>query len=150
MIKRWEIPFIAIALAAASGCSQGPAEVEVSDLEAVGDRFDQAQLAQNGLALERLTDDGLVFIDGSGKRQGKAEFIAGWLDPETTFEPVRIEDRVVMPLGPDAGVVGGTAVLKGTSGGQAFVSHIRFADTFRRVDGEWLAVHIQVTRVSST
>lgn len=133
------------AVALGAWTAQAPADVDARTLTEVGDRFDQAQLAQDKALLERLTDDGLVFIDGSGQRQGKAEFIAGWVDPDTTFEPIVIEDRVVMPLGPDAGVVGGEVVLKGTSGGQAFASHIRFADTFRRVDGEWRAVHIQVT-----
>lgn len=136
------------ALALGAWTARAPADVSVAELIEAADRFDRAQLEQDRAALERLTDDGLVFVDGTGRRQGKAAFIAGWLDEDTTFEPIEIEDRVVMPLGPDAGVVGGEVVLKGTSGGQAFASHIRFADTFRRIDGQWRAVHIQVTRVA--
>ena len=116
-------------------------------LSAFADRFDQAQLRKDGPALERMVADDLVFITGSGQRQGKQEFIAGWTDPGDRFDPITLVDRVVTPLGEDAGLVSVETVLRGTSGGKAFASRIRFTDTFRRSGGEWRAVHIQVTRI---
>jgi len=140
-----------IAAVALAGCAQQPAvqaDVSATTLREVGDRFDQAQIAKDGAALQTLVADDLIFIDGDGARSGKKAFIDGWIDPGVTFEPIAIQDRTVVPLGPDAGIVGGDVVLRGNAGGTPFASHIRFSDTFRRKDGKWQAIHIQVTRVS--
>jgi ketosteroid isomerase-like protein len=118
-----------------------------SGILAFADAFDRAQLAQDAAALNAMVADDLVFIDGSGKRQGKKEFIAGWTSPGDRFDPVVLLDRKVVPLGGDAAIVDAETTLGGTSGGQRFASRIRFADTFRRVDGKWRAVHIQVTPI---
>lgn len=116
-------------------------------LIAFADAFDRAQLAQDRAAMERMVADDLVFIDGSGKRQGKKEFILGWMTPGDRFDPLVLVDRVVVPLGPDAGVVNAETNLTGISGGRRFASRFRFADSFRRVGGKWQVAHIQVTRM---
>jgi len=115
---------------------------------AVADAFDHAQLAQDRAAMERMIADDLVFIESSGKRTGKAEFIAGWMGPDDHYDPITLVDRVVTVLGPDAFMVSARTVLSGTSGGKPFASTIRYTDTFRRDAGQWHAVHIQVTRVA--
>ena len=135
---------IDLLLAAALAASPAPTEAEMAR---VADAFDRAQIAQDKAALERLTDDGLVFIDGSGKRQGKREFIAGWLGPRDRFEPVRLIDRTFTPLGPKAFVASAETTLRGTSDGKPFAVRIRFSDTFRRFGEDWRAVHIHVTRM---
>lgn len=122
-------------------------DVGVGTLTEVADRFDRAQIAQDGPTLEAMIADDLIFVDGSGTRQGKREFIDGWIDPSAHYEPIAILGRYIVPLGPDAGVAGGEVVIRGTSGGQRFASHIRFADIFHRIGGTWRAVHIQVTRI---
>lgn len=114
---------------------------------AFADAFDRAQLTQDAAGLNEMIADELVFIDGSGKRQGKKDFIAGWTAPGDRFDPVVLIDRKVIPLGSDAAIVNAETTLAGTSGGQRFASRIRFADTFRRVGGKWRAVHIQVTPI---
>ncbi|KRC79753.1 nuclear transport factor 2 family protein [Sphingomonas sp. Root241] len=114
---------------------------------AFADAFDRAQLAQDAAALNEMVADELVFIDGSGKRQGKKEFIAGWTSAGDRFDPVTLLDRKVVPLGGDAAIINAETTLGGTSGGHRFASRIRFADTFRRVGGKWRAVHIQVTPI---
>ena len=124
-------------------------DVSVATLREVSDRFDAAQIARDGAALENLVAADLIFIEGDGTRSGKKAFIDGWTDPAVTFEPIAISDRTFTPLGPDAGIVGGEVVLRGKAGGAAFTSHIRFADTFRRIGGQWRATHIQVTRVAA-
>jgi ketosteroid isomerase-like protein len=122
-------------------------DVSVPALTEVADRFDRAQIAQDPATLEAMIADDLVFIDGGGTRQGKRDFIDGWIDPSAHYEPITILGRYIVPLGPDAGVAGGEVVIRGTASGQPFASHIRFADTFHRVGGKWQAVHIQVTRI---
>src|SRR5688572_9221454 len=123
------------------------APVSAEFLRDLGDRFDRAQLGQDRETLEAMVADALVFVGSDGARQDRRAFIAGWMDPNVRFEPVAITDRYFLALGPDAGIVGGEAVLRGTAGGNSFTSRIRFADTFRRIGNQWRAVHIQATRV---
>ncbi|WP_343521143.1 nuclear transport factor 2 family protein [Sphingomonas sp.] len=117
-------------------------------LYAVADAFDRAQLAQDRATLERMVDDGLVFIQASGQRADKKAFIDGWTTPGDRYDPVKLSDREIVPLGPDAFLISAYAELSGTSSGKRFSSSFRFTDTFRRVGGEWRAVHIQVTRIA--
>jgi hypothetical protein len=74
--------------------------------------------------------------------------LASSSNPNVDFNPPRFVDSVVIPLGPDAGIVAGEAVFSGTANGEPFASHVRFSDTFRRIDGEWKAVYIQATDVA--
>lgn len=140
-------PILALLLAAMPLSAATPPAGDGAGLVAFADAFDRAQLARDGAALERMVADDLVFIDGSGKRLDKKAFIEGWTAPGDRFEPIVLHDRTVVMLGPDAGVVGAETTLRGVSGGDAFVSHFRFADTFRRTGGRWQAAHIQVTRM---
>jgi hypothetical protein len=118
-----------------------------AELLRVADTFDRAQLTKDRRAMERMVDDELVFIEGSGKRTGKREFIDGWMGPDDRYDPIVLVDRTLTPLGPDAFVVSAETTLTGTSGGKRFTSRFRFSDTFRRTGGRWRAVHIQVTRL---
>ena len=141
------------ALAGLAAPAPAPAETIVigprhGDLLAIADRFDKAQLSQDRATLDRMVDDGLIFIQSNGERAGKKAFIDGWMTPGDSFDPVTLTDRVIVQLGPDAFMVSANAVLSGTSGGKRFSSSFRFTDTFRRVAGEWRAVHIQVTRTA--
>jgi ketosteroid isomerase-like protein len=112
------------------------------------DQFDRAQLDKDRTALERMVVDDLVFITGAGERQGKQAFIDGWTATGDSFDPITLVDRVVRPLGSDAGVVSAETTLSGVSGGQRFSSRFRYSDTFERTGGQWRAVHIQVTRIA--
>ena len=143
----WIIPAIALSLASCGAPATDDAKADTASLAEFADQFDRAQLEKDGAALERMVDDDLMFITSSGERQGKDDFITGWTAPGDTFEPITLVDRVVVPLGRDAGVVSAETTLRGTSGGQPFASRFRFSDTFVRDDGEWRAVHIQVTRM---
>lgn len=122
-------------------------DVSVETLRQIADRFDQTQIGQDRAGMEAMTAPDLVFVGSNGVRQTREQFIAGWLEPGTRYEPITITDRYFLPLGPDSGVVGGDTVVRGTANGQLFAVRIRFADTFRRINGEWRAVHIQATRV---
>lgn len=124
-----------------------PAPSDTVAILAFADAFDRAQLAQDAEALDAMVAEELVFISGSGKREGKKEFIDGWTSPGDRFDPVVLVDRKVVLLGEDGAVVNAETTLSGTSGGQRFASRIRFADTFRRIGGKWRAVHIQVTPI---
>lgn len=135
----------AIALSVPS-LAQAP-DTSRAEITAFADRFDKAQLEKNSAALDEMISDNLVFIDSSGKRSGKKEFIEGWTSPGDSFDPITLVDRIILPLGSDAAVVNAETTLTGVSGGKRFSSHFRFADTFKRVGGKWQAIHIQVTRL---
>lgn len=134
----------AIAIVAAAAVAQAP---DLAEITAMADRFDQAQIGKDRATLEAMTDPSLIFIGSDGRRQDRQAFILGWLDPAIQWHPIEVTDRYFMPLGPDAVVVGGDVVLSWTAGGQRGSARIRFADTFRKIDGVWRAVHIQATRV---
>ena len=134
--------------AAVSAAGAAPPSADTAAVLAFADRFDRAQLTKDRAALERMTADDLVFIDGSGKRQGKQAFIDGWMAPGDRYDPITLTDRVVVPLGPDAVAVSAETVLSGTSDGKSFSSRFRFTDTFRRAGDGWQAAHIQVTRIA--
>lgn len=137
---------LALAAPAPVVAADAPAS-ELARLTAFADAFDAAQIAKDGAALERMVADDLVFIDGDGLRHGKRDFIAGWTGADDAYDPVTLIDRVIVPLGRDAGLASAEAILSGRSAGKAFRTRIRFTDIFRRSEGRWQAVHIQVTRM---
>ena len=139
-----------IALLAATFLLVAPATAQndVATLTAFADAFDAAQIAKDGAALQRMVADDLVFIDGSGKRSGKADFIAGWTGANDVYDPITLRDRIVMPLGEGAGLASAETILSGRSGGKPFRARIRFTDIFRRsAGGGWEATYIHVTRM---
>jgi ketosteroid isomerase-like protein len=138
------LPMSSMALAAAL---LAPAQSQNTQLLAIADAFDRAQLTKDAATMDRMIADDLVFIDSSGKRSGKQAFIAGWTSPGDRFDPIELVDRRVVTLGHDAFLVSAETTLTGTSGGKRFASAFRYTDTFRRVAGHWRAVHIQVTRL---
>ena len=134
-------------IAAAALLLAPQAQLATENLLQVADAFDRAQLTKDPAALERMVADDLIFIDGSGKRLGKRDFIQAWTAPGDSFDPVVLVHRRLVPLGPDAFLVSAETTLSGTSDGKRFASAFRFTDTFRRTQGHWRAVHIQVTRL---
>lgn len=124
------------------------AQNDVATLTAFADAFDAAQIAKDGPALQRMVADDLVFIEGSGKRSGKADFIAGWTGANDVYDPITLRDRIVMPLGDGAGLASAETILSGQSEGKPFRVRIRFTDIFRRnADGGWQTAYIHVTRM---
>ncbi len=142
------LPLVAALLAPTPAAADWHSEDRAS-LSAFADTFDKAQIAKDRRLLEKMVSEDLVFIDGTGARRGKKDFIAGWTAPEDSYAPIKLVDRTVTMLGSDAGIVQAEVTLRGESSGVPFSSRIRFSDTFRRVRGRWLAVHIHVTRVAS-
>ena len=73
---------------------------EAPDLASIvqaADAFDRIQLNQDQAALDQMILDDFVFIDGSGKRFGKTDFIAGWMAPGDRYDPITLIDRTITP-----------------------------------------------------
>lgn len=134
------LTFLAFALAVAA-----PGDPTEAEIKAASAAFDDAQLHKDGAGIDRFLADDFKFVRGSGKFTGRDDFIAGFTDPNISFEPFVITDPMYVPLGPDAGIVGGAGTIRGTENGKPFEEHFRFADTFRRIDGRWRVVYVQVT-----
>lgn len=115
------------------------------DVRSAAKAFDQAQLTGDKAALERFLAPDFVIVRGSGKQAGRDDFIAGWLTPGMTFEPLTILDPVFVALGPQAAIVGGRVELRGTENGKPFVERFHYSDVFAWRDGRWQVVFVQVT-----
>ena len=120
---------LAFGMAASAAAADAPAS-EIAELRAFADAFDAAQIAQDRAALDRMVADDLVFIDGSGKRYGKAFFIDGWTGADDDYDPVTLSDRVILPLGKGVGLASAETILSGRSAGKPFRVRIRFTDIF--------------------
>ena len=129
-----------IALIATAMLSAAPAEVR-----AVADAFDAAQFHHDVAKLDAMIAPDFVFVRGSGKVTGKAEFLDAFSSKTEHYDPFVITDRRWIPLGPDAAIVGGDAVITGEDKGERFSAHFQFADSFHRIHGKWQAVYTQVT-----
>ena len=141
-------PLATLLLLVATPVVAAQPRAESGAIVAVADAFDRAQLAQDAATLDRMVADDLVFIDGSGARRDKTAFIAGWTGKGDRYEPIVLIDRTFTRLGARAWIVGAEVTLKGVSNGRPFANRFRFADTFRKVEDRWRAVHIQVTRIT--
>ena len=75
---------------------------DLASIVQAADAFDRIQLNQDQAALNQMILDDFVFIDGSGKRFGKTDFIAGWMAPGDRYDPITLIDRTITPLGRDA------------------------------------------------
>lgn len=141
-------PMLALALSvsASTAAAEAP-QGDIADIIAFADAFDAAQIAQDRAALDRMVADDLVFIDGSGKRYGKAFFIDGWTGSDDDYDPVTLKDRIILSLGKDAGLASAETILSGRAAGKPFRVRIRFTDIFRRQGASWEAIYIHVTRM---
>lgn len=134
-----------VALASTAEARDRPAAER--EILAASAAFDRAQLTHDRAALDRFLAKDFKFVRGSGKFTGRDEFIAGFTDPNVTFEPFVITNRMFVPLGGEAGIVGGEGVIRGRDHGAPFEEHFRYADTFQWRDDRWQVVYVQVTPI---
>lgn len=123
----------------------GPAPDAPTDVRAAARAFDQAQISGDVATMERFLAKDFMIVRGSGRRDDRAGFIAGWTTPGMTFQPIEIKNPIHVPLGPDAAIIGGDVVLRGTEGGKPFVERFYFSDVFQWREGRWQVVFVQVT-----
>jgi ketosteroid isomerase-like protein len=115
------------------------------DLEAASRAFDRAQTAGDRAALDRLLADDFVLVSGSGRAEGKAQFIRDLTDPEVREDPL----KVIAPtqrVWDGGAVLGGLATLSGTDHGTRFSARIRFANVWAMKGGRWQVVYSHTIR----
>lgn len=137
---------LAAGMALISPTETGASVVDHS-LDVTSRSFDDAQFRKDSNAIRRMVDPALVYISGSGRIGGAAEFLAAFSDPGVRFGTFRLDGRRVLKLSRDVGVVTGEGIITGTDRGVRFRDHFRFSDTFALRAGRWRPVYIQVTRL---
>lgn len=144
-MRAYRLGVLGIAAAVATGSPAGARSNLEGEIQAVSKTFDDAQFRHDVKGLDHLLAADFKFVRGSGKLTDRADFIRGFADAEVKFEPFVITNRIFVPLAPDAGIVGGEGIIRGTDHGQAFEEHFRYADTFRRRGSGWEVAYVQVT-----
>jgi len=127
-----------------------PAPTPVADtraaLEAAAQRYEDAQIAGDGAALEQLIADDYVLVGSDGARSNKAELIAFWTADGFDPAPVTVTEPVEH-IWSDGAALGGTVTLSWTQDGAPVSVTLRYVDVWALRDGEWRVVYGQTTRV---
>ena len=110
--------------------------------------FTQAVAANDVAAIRRFVADDWVIVDADGKVIDRSRFLnvieSGALSHES-MESTNVEVR----LHGDTAVVTGVTTSKGQFMGQGFTTQERATDVLARLNGRWLCVFSQLTRVAS-
>lgn len=110
--------------------------------------FTQAVAANDAEAIARFVADDWVIVDADGSAIERSRFLgvieSGALTHES-MESTAVEVRVHG----DTAVVTGITTSKGQFMGEAFTTRERATDVLARVNGRWLCVFSQLTRVAS-
>jgi ketosteroid isomerase-like protein len=111
------------------------------------EEFSQAVATNDAAAIERFVADDWVIVDADGRVIDRAQFFnvieSGALSHES-MESTDVEVR----LHGDTAVVTGITTSKGQFMGQGFATRERATDVLARLDGRWLCVFSQLTRVA--
>ena len=114
-------------------------------LDATSHAFDEAQFARDSVAIGFFLEPDLIYVRGSGARTGVAAFLRAVGDKSVELDPFVIDDRSFIALGRDGAVVTASARVSGSQGGRPLTESFRYADSFRRVGGQWRVAFVQVT-----
>ncbi len=123
-----------------------------SKLIALENAWNQAQMQNDGEALNRLIADTYVYTDWDGTVMDKARFIASNNDPDV-HATLLVNDGVdVHFYYPGVAVVTGAYHFKGTNKGKPFDRYGRFTDTWISSAGQWVCVasHASLVRKSAS
>jgi hypothetical protein len=134
-------------LAAAGLMAAAPAHADPlpADLARAAADYDRAQIKGDGAELNRLLADDYTLVNGGCQIYSKAQFVADSVKPGSTLEPYAVE-HAINRVWADGAVLSGEVRLKGVDEGKPFAAHTRFADIWRKRDGQWRVVFTEVTR----
>jgi len=126
MTLRFSLAAAVIVLAAPALAAPLPA-----DLAAAAKAYDQAQIAADGPALERLLADDYTLFNSAGQVETKAQLIADYTSPGHRLDPFTVLEPVEKVWG-DGAVLGGVVKATGLDGAKPFAATIRFVDIWAR------------------
>jgi len=107
----------------------------------------QAILAGDAVALDRMTSNDYTFITQKGELRTKAEIVNGFKAGSFKYEARVVNDLMIRVYGNTA-VVTGRAVQKGTENSKDYSGENRFTRVYVKQSGKWVSVALQVTLVA--
>ena len=119
------------------------------ELSTFEQEFTQAVAANDAAAIERLVADDWVIVDADGTVIDRSRFISAIESGALTHESMESTDVEVRVHG-DTAVVTGITTSKGQYLGEGFITRERATDVLVRLNGRWLCVFSQLTRVASS
>src|SRR5215813_1552715 len=131
----------------AVGGSQTANDRAQEEIRKIEEERNQAILAGDAAALDRLTSDDYTFITQRGELRTKAEIVDGFKAGSFRYSARDVTDLTVRVYG-DAAVVTGRANQKGTEKGGDYSGENRFTRVYVRQGGRWMTVALQVTLVA--
>ncbi len=120
---------------------------EDSAMVGLENAWNQAELHHDVSAASAMMADSFVNVDGQGRLLSKAQYLAGIGDKSYRAEEIRNEDLKVVMYG-DTSIVTSAYTTRGTDQGKPFVHHGRFVDVWVKLNGRWLCVSSQETRIT--
>jgi ketosteroid isomerase-like protein len=109
--------------------------------------FSQAVAANDAPAIGRFVTDDWVIVDADGSVIDRSRFISVIESGALTHESMESTDVEVRVHG-DTAVVTGITTSKGQFMGEGFTTRERATDVLARLNGRWLCVFSQLTRVA--
>lgn len=131
------------AVAAASDSSESRA------LAAIDATWNDLRLKPDVAGLDRLLTADFILTHSDGRVQTRDQYLDELKTRTRTNQAIRNEDVEVRIHG-DTGVVTGTSVQAGVTGGQPFSGRFRFTRVWVRRDGGWRMVASHSSRVVPT
>lgn len=143
-----KLPLLFLALFAAINLSGAEAEATSDEqiLRRQAAAWDEAICRQDRPAIVANVGDGFRHVDGHGEISDKERFVADLLDAELHIDPYTVEHFEVQLLGETALLTGETH-MTGSYQQKPFKSHYRYVDVYRRSNGRWAVVYIQITKL---
>jgi len=135
----------ASALASAAGPAESTAKVQDAIRQIERER-NQAILAGDSTALDRMTADDYTFITQRGELRSKADILAGFKAGSFRYSARDVFDLTVRVYG-DTAVVTGRARQTGTENSNDYSGENRFTRVYVRQGDRWITVALQVTLV---
>lgn len=110
--------------------------------------FTQAVADNDAAAIARFVADDWVIVDADGRVIDRSRFLSVVESGALTHESMESTDLEVRVYG-DTAVVTGITTSKGQFMGEGFTTRERATDVLARLNGNWLCVFSQLTRVAS-
>ena len=111
------------------------------------EEFSQAVAANDAAAIGRFVADDWVIVDADGSVIDRPRFVSLIESGALTHESMESTDVEVRVHG-DTAVVTGITTNKGQFMGRGFISRERATDVLARLNGRWVCVFSQLTRVA--
>jgi hypothetical protein len=114
------------------------------DLARAALAYDEAQLTNDGAALNRLLAEDYKLVSRAGTVMDKAQFVAHSTDPDFKLLPFTIE-QPLHTVWSNGAVLGGRVNYRTFDHGKEGAQLLLFADIWAKRGGRWRVVYTQVS-----